>query len=151
MILLASLGCGKKLVNLKARVMLDGQPLKGASVSLVSVGEKRNRGATGLSDDEGYVRFTTFKPNDGVLPGSYKVTVIKSPQSVKEELASYDPNNPEDVKRIMARERSGNVAYTPTLLPREYLSPDATPLQCAVPTESGEAVFNLDSSLGKKR
>jgi hypothetical protein len=151
MALLSSFGCGKKLVDLKARVMLDGQPLKGASVSLVSFGEKRNRSASGLSDDEGYVRFTTFKPNDGVLPGSYKVTVIKSPQSAQEEMASYDPNNPEDLKRIMARERSGNVAYTPTLLPRAYLTPDATPLECTVPTESGETVFNLDSSLGKKR
>jgi hypothetical protein len=147
----ACAGCGKELVDLEARVMMDGQPVQGAAVSLVSTGEERNRGASGVSDDQGYVRFTTFSPNDGVLPGAYKVTVIKSPQSVEEELATYDRNNPEDLKRIMARERSGNVAYTPTVLPRAYLSPQTSPLECTVPPESDEVVFNLDGSLGKKR
>jgi hypothetical protein len=150
---ISSMGCGSKLVNVKARVMLDGQPLEGAAVSLVSSSEteKRNRTASGLSDDQGYVRFTTFNPNDGVLPGTYKVTVIKSPKSAEEEMATYDRNNPEDLKRIMARERSSNVAYTPSVLPRAYLTPDTTPLECKIPAESDEVVFNLDSSLGKKR
>jgi hypothetical protein len=149
--LLPCAGCGRDMVDLKARLMMDGKPVQGAAVSLVSSGEARNRMASGVSDADGYVQFTTFSPNDGVLPGSYKVTVIKSPQSAEEELATYDRNNPEDLKRIMARERSANVNYTPTVLPRQYLNPDTSPLECTVPSESDEVVFNLDSSLGKKR
>ena len=144
-------GCGNKMVDLKARVTLDGQPLSGAAVTLVSSGEVRNRSASGTSDEEGRVRFTTFKLDDGVLPGAYKVTVFKAPKSVDEELATYDPNNPEDLKKIMARERSGNLAYTPTVLPRAYLSPDTSPLECTAPSDTDEVVFNLDSSFGKKR
>lgn len=148
--LLVCAGCGKGLVDLNALVTLDGKPLEGAAVSLVSVGQARNRMASGMSDENGIVRFTTFQPNDGVLPGEYKVIVIKSPKNAEEEFATYDRNNPEDVKRMMARERSGNVAYTPTLLPRAYLNPETSPLICKVPPDSKEVVFALNSKLEKK-
>lgn len=149
--LIVCCGCGNGMVDLRAKVTLDGQPLEGAAVTLFSSGEKRNRPASGLSDAEGNVRFTTLTPNDGVLPGSYAVVVIKAPKSVDEELATYDRNNPADLERIMARERSGNVDYTPTVLPRDYLSPDTTPLHCTVPPENDEVVFALNSSLGKNK
>jgi len=144
-------GCGNGLHDLRAKLTLDGKPLEGAVVTLLSVGESRNRSASGMSDAAGDVRFTTFHLNDGVLPGSYKVIVVKMAKNAAEAAASYDRNNPEDLERLMALERSGNVDYTPTLLPRAYLTPDTTPLSCTVPTESGEVVFDLDSSLGKKK
>jgi len=149
--MLACCGCGNDMVDLKARVMMDGKPVEGASVSLVGSGEVRNRSASGMTDADGYVRFTTFSPYDGVLPGTYKAVISKNPQSAAEELATYDRGNPEDLERIMARERSGNVAYTPTVLPRAYLSSDTSPLELDVSSESDEVVFELDSSLGKKR
>jgi hypothetical protein len=144
-------GCGNGLVDLNARVTLDGKPLEGAAVSLISAGATRNRTASGMSDANGKVRFTTFQPNDGVLPGEYKVVVIKTPKSADEEIATYDRNNPEDLKRIIARERSGNVAYTPTLLPRAYLSPETSPLTCTVPPSEGEVLFALESKFEKKQ
>lgn len=148
--LVACTGCGNGLVDLKARVTLDGKPLEGAAVSLVSTGQTRNRTASGMSEADGSVRFTTFKPNDGVLPGEYKVVVIKTPKNMEEEFATYDRNNPKDLERIMARERSGNVAYTPTVLPRAYLNPELTPLVCKVPPDEDEVVFALDSKIEKK-
>ncbi len=144
MIVLAVPGCGKhELLDLTATVYLDGQPLEGACVTLVRPG-------SGTTDSEGIATFTTFVSDDGVLPGSYKAIVIKSPQSAEEEFATYDRNNPEDLERILARERSGNVAYTPTVIPRVYLSPDTTPLSCEVSEEKTEALFELNSSYGKK-
>src|SRR5688572_9849552 len=55
-------GCGRGTVDFQARVTLDGQPLDGASVTLIGDGETRTRPATGISDAEGSVRFTTFEP-----------------------------------------------------------------------------------------
>jgi hypothetical protein len=146
----ACVGCGKGLVDVNARVTLDGKPLEGAAVSLISAGQTRNRIASGITNAEGRVHFTTFQPNDGVLPGEYKVVVIKTPKSAEEEMATYDRNNPDDVKRLMQRERSGNVAYTPTLLPRAYLTPETSPLSCTVPPVEREVLFALDSKFGKK-
>lgn len=148
--LLACCGCGNGMIDLKAKVTLDGKPLDGAAVSLISTGETRNRIATGMTDANGCVRFTTFQPNDGVLPGEYKVVVIKTPKNAEEEFATYDRNNPADMERLAARERSVNVAYTPSLLPRAYLSPDLTPLVCKVPPEDDEIVFALSSTIEKK-
>lgn len=151
LLLVVSAGCGDGLYDLEAQVTLDGQPVEGATVSLVGGGAKRNRPASGTSDSTGKVLFTTFKPNDGVLPGEYKVIVVKPPKSVTEEMASYDRNDPEDLKRIMARERSGNVDFTPTTLPRAYLNPETSPLSCQVPPKDDNVVFALDSKLGKKK
>jgi len=144
-------GCRGEFVDFRAKVTLDGEPLEGAAVSLVGVDESRGRPCSGVTDADGVVRFTTLSPNDGVRPGHYKVVVIKSPGSVAEEMATYDRDNPEDMERILALERSGNVDYTPTLLPRAYLNPNTTPLSCEVSFENREAIFELDSSFGTNK
>lgn len=146
----ACVGCNDGMVKLNARVTLDGKPLEGASVSLYGEGESRNRPAAGMTNADGIVTFTTFQPNDGVLPGEYKVVVIKSPNSVEEEMASYDRNNPEDVKRMIARETGGNVAFTPSTLPRSYLNPQTSPISVKVPPDEEVVEFALTSSLDKQ-
>jgi hypothetical protein len=148
--LLAFTGCSDGLVDLTARVTLDGKPLEGASVALYGTGEIRNRPAAGTTNADGIVTFTTFQPDDGVLPGDYKVVVIKSPKSVEEEMATYDRSNPEDVKRMLARETGGNVSFTPSVLPRSYLNPETSPLVCKVPPDEDVVEFALSSSLDKK-
>ena len=69
MLLVAPIGCGSGLIDLRARVTLDGEPVESASVTLMSSDAKRNRSAYGTTDAEGRVRFSTFQPDDGVLPG----------------------------------------------------------------------------------
>lgn len=147
--LLTFTGCGDGMVDLRARVTLDGKPLEGASVALYGAGETRNRPAAGMTNADGMVTFTTFQPDDGVLPGEYKVVVIKSPKSVEEEMASYDRNNPDDVKRMIARETGGNVSFTPSVLPRSYLNPDTSPLECKVPPDEEVVEFALSSTLDR--
>jgi len=151
MLLCACLGCGKGTVDVRARVTLDGQPLEGAAVTLVGVGDTKNRPATGISDAEGNVRFTTFEPGDGVLPGEYKVLVSKMPKSVDEEFANVDLNDPESYEQMMARQRSAIVAYTPSSLPRVYLNPAETPLSLTVPPEQSPVVFALESGAAKRK
>src|SRR5688572_17342001 len=128
LLLMSCAGCGKSTIDFEGQVTLDGKPIEGASVTLISVGESRNRPATGITDVQGKVRFTTFEPGDGALPGEYKVQISKSPKSLDEEMLNFDPNNPEDVARMQARERSAIVAYTPSSLPKIYLDAVNTPL-----------------------
>lgn len=144
-------GCGRGTVDFQARVTLNGQPLEGAAVTLIGDGETKNRPATGISDAQGEVRFTTFEPGDGALPGTYKVLVSKAPKNLAEEFIDFDPNNPDDVAKMQARERSSIVAYTPSGLPRIYLDATQTPLSCTVPPSEEPVMFVLESSAGKRK
>lgn len=143
-------GCGDAMFDLQAKVTLDGQPLEGASVTLVGIGKQSQRPAVGISDAEGLVQFTTFQPGDGVAPGEYKVVISKTPKSAAEEFANVDPNNPEDLIRMELRGRTANLPYTPSALPRVYLSAETTPLSCTIPPTEEPVVFNIDSSLGRR-
>ena len=151
LLLMLFVGCGRETIDVQANVMLDGEPLERASVTLVSIGESANRTAVGITDNTGNVRFTTFAPDDGVLPGEYKVLISKMPGSVEEEFSNFDPNNPEDVARMQQRERSSIVPYTPTALPRIYLDAAKTPFSLKVPPDEQPVVFELESSAGNRK
>jgi hypothetical protein len=71
-------GCGSeypKTVWVNAYVTLDGQPFPNVQVFLSPLNGER--GALGISDKKGYVAaFSTFQTNDGVIPGTHKVSVL---------------------------------------------------------------------------
>jgi hypothetical protein len=149
LVLFACSGCGKNLVDLKVRVTLDGRPLEGASVTLHPAStNKVGRTSSGVTSAGGTVRFTTFHPFDGVPRGKFKVVVLKSPTSVNEEFANADRSDPQVLMRLEQREKIGNVPYSPTILPRIYLNPQQTPLECTVPSDEDEVVFDIKSSMG---
>jgi hypothetical protein len=97
------------------------------------------------------VQFTTFERNDGVQPGTYKVVIFKSPQDEAEEWANLDMDDDDAVLQMAQRSRGARPTYTPTVLPRLYISLETTPLTLTVPPAEEEIVFDLDSSLSKKR
>jgi hypothetical protein len=147
---LACLGCGDGLVDVRARVTLDEKPVAGAAVTLYPAGGRSTgRVASGITSEDGSVRFTTVQPSDGVAPGEYKVVVVKTPSNIDEEFANADRNDPDVMLRLAQRNSGGNVPYTPSALPRIYLNPQQTPLELKVPPESEEVIFALDSSLGR--
>jgi hypothetical protein len=61
-------------VPVSGYVTLDGKPLAGAAVQFHPA-SSGGRPAVGRTDEEGHFSLTTIKPEDGVLPGTYKVTV----------------------------------------------------------------------------
>src|SRR5262245_4436516 len=72
---LAGGGCGGSgTVKVRGTVTLDGKPLSGAMVTFVPA-EEKGRAASGATQADGSFRLTTFKPDDGALPGDYKVMV----------------------------------------------------------------------------
>ena len=56
-------------------VMMNGEPISGATVVFSPVSHQE--GASAVTDDEGRFRLRTFDPDDGAVPGMYKVTIRK--------------------------------------------------------------------------
>ena len=147
-------GCGSKgTVVVEPKFTLDGQPLKKASVTFIRTNDGGGRAAIGVTDDQGIAHLTTYKPLDGVLPGEYRVVVLKGPENpnafVIEELDLKDPK----VQAMLAtgvgmsnppKQRKKRVR---TLLPEVYSDPGSTPLECTVPFDGDELVFELNSEI----
>lgn len=133
-----TLGCGSKgTIPIEPRFIFDGKPLKQASITFVRDGAEKGRASFGLTDEQGVAQLTTFSPLDGVLPGTYRVVVVKAPENAmtftEEEPDLSDPNT-------MARMSSmSHLQQAPTrgkrvrtTIPEVYSDPGTTPLQCEV-------------------
>ena len=68
-------GCGEDTVPVKGLVMLDGNPVEGATVTFGTEDGKRSYG--GFTDSNGSF-FLSGGGVPGALPGTYKVTVTKA-------------------------------------------------------------------------
>ena len=69
-------GCGRsKAVKVSGIVKLDGEPVEGASVEFHPVDPSKGASASGRTGSDGRFRLTTKNPNDGAIPGEYKVVV----------------------------------------------------------------------------
>ena len=74
---LAVVGCGGSgagTIPAKGIVTLKGQPLADAVVSFYPA---QGRPANGQTNAQGEFSLSTFKPNDGALPGSYQVGITE--------------------------------------------------------------------------
>ena len=72
---LVLLGCGRSgptLVKAGGRVTWHDQPVAQAIVSVMAPG----RPGVGRTDDDGRFTLSSFESEDGVSPGTYKVTII---------------------------------------------------------------------------
>jgi hypothetical protein len=75
-------GCGSSPMNpghaaVTGKITLDGQPLAGASVTFVGVGDTPGAGATGTTDETGTYVLAHFRAGAGLPPGDYKVMIAK--------------------------------------------------------------------------
>ena len=80
-------GCGSGVATAPVDVTLtyNGQPVSDVVVTFNSDG---NRPAIGRTDAQGKVTgVSTLKPNDGVIPGDYTLTLSK-PMDVSEDISS---------------------------------------------------------------
>jgi len=123
------LGCGgedpwkknrPKTVPASGTVTLNGKPLVDAQVVLVPT--TGSTGCSGKSGDKGTFELAAFAPDPGVVPGSYKVMIVKS-----EFPNSPDPNAPENNKAL----------YAKLLVPKKYTDPETSGLSVDIP-EAGK-------------
>ncbi len=109
---LATSGCGERLpevVPVYGTVTWKGKPLTDGTVMLhpkhATDGGQPRRPATGLLDEHGSYRVSTFRTDDGAMPGEYYV-LVHSYLSRPSDAGDDDSMVPQYVWRIP--ERHGN-------------------------------------------
>lgn len=149
--LLAVIGCGKDTYPVKGRVTIDGKPVKKATVRFLPDNEQAPRLAWGLTNDNGEFTMSTFKPDDGVLPGAYRVT-INNPENTPEPLGPPSGNEEDNAKAMkMYRELWEQMKKRPQVkgeLPVLYGDLESTPLKFSVPAGGERADFDLKTDTG---
>ncbi|RMF92138.1 MAG: carboxypeptidase regulatory-like domain-containing protein [Planctomycetota bacterium] len=120
------------------KITYKGQPVEGATVSLIPQ-TPDGKGASGITDSSGTATVRTFTQGEGALPGTYKVTVVKT-QSTAPEVTAEDEEAYEEAMETEGEES----AFEPKdLLPVKYKSAETTDLECTVSAE-GDNQFEFD-------
>ena len=96
---LAACGGNPKTYKVTGTVIWKGQPVADANVSFMAEGQSRP--STGKTNAQGKFTLSTFKSNDGALPGKNKATVTKV------EAENMDP-------AAMAERMKGGAGVAPT-------------------------------------
>ena len=150
----AGLGCGgpHQSVPVEGVVTLDGVPVAGAMVNFIRDGGdgKEGRMAYGSTDETGKFRLTTIQPNDGALPGTYRVLVVKTePIPPGVPIPSF-PNTPAGraERESFLDKVYGNRPRKRDALPEQYARVETTPLQVTVPTR-GKVSLELSGGNAK--
>ena len=139
-LLLGSLiGCGQddnlpRRVPVEVKVTYQTNPVEGAHVTFVPA--EGGKPAFGTTDAQGVAQLTTFKSNDGAIPGEYQVTIRKTKVENTKSLAPDDPGALAPVERATE-------SNTTHLLPEKYGSAANSGLQASV-SESSENRFDFD-------
>jgi hypothetical protein len=133
------IGCGGKGTRqVRGVITLEGTPVAGATVLFMPEGQDSSRPASGFTSSDGTFRLTTFKPNDGALPGTYRVVIQKTEAAKDKSTAEQSA-----LQRAKAKieQRSQQRKQKPAL-PEAYARFDTTPLRCSVPV-TGPVTFEL--------
>jgi len=129
-------GCGGSRTSpVEGTVLLEGKPVAGASIQFIAQGKGRD--ATGQTDASGQFTMSTFKPRDGVLPGTYKVVI--SPPTGPIDTAHYA--SAEEAMAAASKSPPKKNSDKPSF-PEKYSRPDQTPLTQDVPAGK-KVVFEL--------
>jgi hypothetical protein len=111
----------------------NGSPVEGANVIFQPVGH--NYAAIGQTDATGTFTLTAFEPNDGAVPGEYKVSVTKSEVTVTGGGGSDD---------------SATTMKEKMLLPIKYARADSSGLAASVKTGTENKLeFKLEGDASK--
>jgi hypothetical protein len=127
---------GPPLAPVEGVVLLDGQPLGGATLLFQPQGNTAGQGGTALTGADGRFALTTFDLSaKGAPAGSYRVTISKK---VKPDGTDFQPRPDEDPMLAAYRE----------LLPPQYADDAQTTLSAEVPPDGAKNLeFKLSSKL----
>jgi hypothetical protein len=92
--------CGGGLNPVEGKVLVNGQPARGAVVTFHPKGEDSltTRRPSGVAREDGTFTLSTTKPGDGAAAGEYLVTVVwpDEPKGDKPALGTEPPPEPPD-------------------------------------------------------
>ena len=126
---------GPPLAPVEGIVLLDGQPLGGATLLFQPQGDTPGQGGTARTGADGRFTLTAFDLGaKGVPAGSYRVTISKQ---VKPDGTDFQPRPDEDPMLAAYKE----------LLPPQYTDAAQTPLKAEVPPDGAK---NLEFKLSSK-
>jgi hypothetical protein len=142
------IGCGgsvddrPEVAAVSGKVTYKGGPVAGASVIFRSEGSPRV--ASGVTDDKGEYKLTTFDTDDGAVVGDHAVILMKNAPAG--DLGMPKDPSPEDYAKMMAESKSdGRPGFeTESLLPSKYSDPETSGLtRSVVAGEKNEFNFDL--------
>jgi hypothetical protein len=130
------LGCGRSIYPVEGVVLLDGEPLEGATVVLEP--EEKGQPAVASTRADGTFRVSTPSGN-GAPPGNYLVTLTKISDRVPDTMPPFirregQPPTPAE-RAKWQRKRAADKAKEKQWVPEAYLRKSTTPLTIQVPLE----------------
>jgi hypothetical protein len=126
-------------------ILLDGQPVPGATVQFSPV-DGKGQGAYGLTQDDGTFELSCQNGVPGAPPGQYKV-VVRAAAAPQME-APTDPDQAMRMADQMMRgnaAKKGRAARPRSAVPTVYTNEKTTPLQQTVPPPGGKVTLDLKS------
>ena len=143
-------GCGgtkEKPVKVEGVVLLDGQPLGGATVRYLPM-DGKGQSAYGLTEDDGTFHLSCQNGIEGAFRGQYKVVITKGAEQTIDVPA--DPKAAQEMADRMMRgavgkKKQASRAKPSSILPAEYADEAKTPLKEIVPPPEGKATLKLQS------
>ena len=130
--LLLLVGCGRSTpstVPVHGRITCQGKPLATGVISFVpqklDEGMPRRTGS-GRMNPDGTFRVSTFRQNDGLLPGAYQVAINTNAPAPFEGPSDVNPQQPR------------------SLLPSSYALPHTSGLTATIPPQSAPFEVNFD-------
>lgn len=138
-------GCGSSedgypIAPAEATILLDEKPLEGASVTFV-VGSQPQP-ATGITDKQGKVKLTTFKPGDGAAIGSNLVSIQKNEIDKTKKTADQGDQDSEKYDPLVMGTPPPVVKF---LVPQKYTLVTTSGLTAEVKKGQNTFEFKLDS------
>ena len=133
----AILGCGGENITLgkvSGTVTLDGQPVTSGIIHFMP---QSGPAATGVIDDQGQYRLTTYSDGDGAVIGSH--TIYFSPVADESHMAGY-------TEADYAAGKPPPEAPAEEFLPAKYLSPSSSGLSHKVTRQSTTHDVRLTSA-----
>jgi hypothetical protein len=144
-------GCGGSglgdPVEVQGRVTFRGDPVADAKVTFHATVED-GRSASGKTDGSGNFRLTTFRKDDGAVPGDYAISISKFEPGGGGggAMSGEDPSAAADYGAMMEAAARGETAKLgKELLPEKYANPAESGLtRSVVKGQRNEFEFELD-------
>ena len=122
---------------LSIKVTMDGNPLEGATVSLIQqTGE--GHAAVGMTDAKGIAIIKSTEGWGGAFPGEYAVTIKKTEHSVSSTPVGKEEGTRDEADNIYAVSRE--------LLPAKYASFSTSEMKVIHESKSGTFEFDISSN-----
>jgi len=151
-VLLAGAGCGRQFYPVEGVVTLDGKPVEGATISFIPDEGSQGPVANGLTRKDGSFRLETHRAGDGVLAGTYKVVISKTPAIEfhglsDNEIREMALKQEMGLRAKIKKEIEGQLRAKKGEIPAVYGDPARSTLKVTVPT-TGKVRLELQRSGG---